>query len=146
MIAAIAVVILTVILLLATNANAQSFDTQGGYMIEQPLTNGVRSLAQAIATAEGSNPQYNNPGDLVLPGFPTFGAGIAIFSSSQEGWSRLYHQLNLIVKGESNVYSLSDTIATMASKWTATDQGAWANNVAAALGVTVDTPLSQVLS
>lgn len=111
----------------------------------------IKDFAAAITEAENSDPAYNNPGDLKPPGWtgPTFGAGIARFSSPTEGIQRLYYQLSLIALGESHVYTLDDTIMSMAIKWTGNDNsGGWAQTVAANLGdgVTTDTPLRDVLS
>lgn len=113
----------------------------------------IVAMANAIAIAEGSNPTYDNPGDLKPPGWqgPTFGAGIAWFGpqgDGSDGWQRLYYQLQLIVNGQSAVYSLpGDTIQSMAVKWTGNDHAAeWAQTVAQQLGVPVTTQLSQVLS
>jgi hypothetical protein len=109
----------------------------------------IIALASAITTAENSDPKYNNPGDLKPPSWPgaTFGAGIAVFGSPQEGLARLYHQLNLIRGGLSRVYTLDDTIATMAQKWTGgNNAGYWAQSVAQFTGYTIDTPLSEVLA
>jgi len=124
-----------------------------------------QGLAKAIAFAEGfwdvnSNPlsssipyRANNPGDLVIPGWPgnTLGAGIAVLSSMADGWNRLYYQLALIVSGNSENFSLNDTILGMAETWTDTDPEDWAANVIYfanlnyGLSLTVNTPLSQVI-
>jgi hypothetical protein len=107
---------------------------------ELTLKSGVRDLARAIANAEGWGlpgtipTRANNPGDLVLPNWngPVLGAErIAVFSSEQEGWLRLYHQLQLIASGRSKVYTLGMTIREMGARWTATQPNEWALNVAA---------------
>jgi hypothetical protein len=118
-------------------------------------SNDVMMFARAIAYAEGfyaqgSAPQRaHNPGALKVPGWtgPVTGAeGISVFSSDDAGWEALYRQLDLIVHGRSGIYSLGMSIADMARAWTATDQIPWATNVAARLGVSTSTRLSQVLA
>jgi hypothetical protein len=114
---------------------------------------GLKNTARAIARAEGfyvagSIPQRaHNPGNLKLGGETLGATGITVFASDAEGWAALYRQLALIVAGSSRVYTLDDTIRAMGEKWTATEneQLAWSSNVASALGVSVDAPLSQVL-
>ena len=120
----------------------------------------ILQVAEAIATAEGfyvpvDSPRYptipqtaNNPGDLVMPGWQGQAPGsekITVFSSIEEGWTRLKHQLLLIVNGTSHVYSLDDTISTMAAKWTRTSPAEWAVKVANALGVQTGTTLRDLL-
>jgi hypothetical protein len=126
---------------------ASTGNTSGNYSGE------IVAFAKAIAKAEGFGipgkipTLANNPGDLEIPGWmgQKLGEGISVFSSANEGWDRLYRQLQLIVNGESVEYSLSDTIQTMASKWTKTDSTTWALIVSSTLGVSADTPLSEVL-
>jgi len=126
-------------------------------LIGPPQPSGrVAQLAQAIARAEGfyaagSVPAAtNNPGDLKLPNTRTTPGGISIFESIDQGWAALYRQLDLIAAGRSAFYSLDMTIRQMGNTWApAADRnlpGAWAQNVARALGVSVDTPLRQVLT
>lgn len=115
----------------------------------------IVAFANAIAIAEGSNPVYNNPGDIRVAGWTglTFGAGLPQFSSQDEGWNRLYFQLQLIVNGQSAYYSLSDTIDSMSTKYTiglnktpTVASQNWARTVAAQLGVPSSTQLGTVLS
>jgi hypothetical protein len=112
----------------------------------------IRSMAQAIAKAEGfynfnSIPQRaNNPGDLKL-GAPTLGAsGITIFESVDQGWNALYRQLGLIVNGQSAHYDLGMSIKAMGDVYEADPGDNWARNVAGFLGVSLDTPLYEVLT
>lgn len=122
---------------------------------------GLLELGRAIAVAEGywdgshnilsSNipARAHNPGDLIIPGWT--GAklgvqGISVFQDDAEGWDRLYHQLQLIVDGQSSVYTLDDTIESMARKWTSTDQGNWSTIVAGQLGISPLTPLRSQLA
>jgi hypothetical protein len=107
---------------------------------------GVPQFAAAIANAEGFGIDgaiptlAHNPGDLVIPGWtsPTLGEGISVFSSDDEGLARLFHQLDLIASGQSHVYSASDTIRSMAAKWTKTEPDSWAVNVAGYLANSPD--------
>jgi hypothetical protein len=116
-------------------------------------------FARAIATAEGfyvpgSIPRIaNNPGNLVIPNWtgPTIGSErISMFSTVEEGWSRLYRQLQLIVSGTSRVYSLDMTIADMGNRWapggSANLPGAWASNVARVLEVSPAATLRSLLA
>lgn len=112
------------------------------------------SLGKAIARAEGfyvagSIPaRAHNPGDLKPPGWsgPTLGEGIAVYDSDAAGFSALHKQLYLILTGRSGVYTLDDTIASMAEHWTGGDNpDAWARNVSGALGTNPTAPLWSVL-
>lgn len=122
-------------------------------------TNGVQAFALAIANAEGFGiagaipTRANNPGDLVIPGWPgqRIGAeGISVFIDVETGWSRLYDQLQRIADGRSTVYYSLMTIGEMGDKWTSTDSGDWSRNVAAFLTsrgfpATIDTTLGEIL-
>lgn len=138
--------------LVGTVTTSESYDTDDYAPGSTNYTAPIKRLGQAIAAAEGFGVPgaiptvAKNPGDLVLSGWsPTLGgAGIAVFDSVDYGWSRLHRQLQLIVSGASSVYSLDDTIASMGQKW-ANGDPAWAANVAGYLGVSVGTPLYQVL-
>jgi hypothetical protein len=157
MIPATAVVLVLVALatvLIALYGSGGSFDSSGGNYVLATVTESIQSFAQAIAKAEGFGipgaipTMAHNPGDLVVPGWTgaKLGSeGISVFGSDDEGWQRLYHQLNLIVSGQSRVYTLDDTISSMADKWTNTNSKAWALNVAGALGVSTDAALRDVL-
>ena len=109
----------------------------------------ILAFAQAIALAEGSDPSWNNPGDLTASfGFPTSGtvnsAGVLKFVNCVDGWSALYQQLSLIISGGSR-YSLDQTIAAFGLGYSGGDPN-WAKNVAAALGVPTDTQLGDILA
>jgi hypothetical protein len=114
----------------------------------------IKRFAEAIARAEGfyvpnSIPQRaRNPGDLKVPGWsgPTLGSGISVFGDVADGWNALYHQLYIILTGQSARYNLDMSIAEMAAIWTTTQQGPWATNVAGYLGLDVQIPLWQVLA
>lgn len=109
----------------------------------------IAAFAAAIAVAEGSNPDWNNPGDLTASfGYSTSGpvnsAGVLQFDNCEDGWQALYAQLSAIVRGGSR-YTLNDTIASFGIGYSGGDPN-WAKNVANALGVDPNTQLSEVLS
>ena len=111
---------------------------------------GIQAMAKAIAKAEGSNPDWNNPGDLTLAfGYPTNGkansAGVLKFVNSVDGWSALYKQLQLIVSGNSAYYSLDTTLAEFGDGYSGGDVN-WAVNVARTLGVSTDATLGSILT
>ena len=116
-------------------------------------TEQVQNFARAIAYAEGFGipgaipTVAKNPGDLVIPGWsPTMGsAGIAVFDSEEYGWSRLYRQIDLIIRGNSNYYDLDMTLAAMGRTYAGGDLN-WARNVASYLNVSTSTTLGQVLT
>lgn len=104
-------------------------------------------LSYAIAHAEGyfahgSLPgRINNPGDMEL-GDKGWGVdnGKTIYASATEGWNALRRECTAILTGASHVYSVSDTIADVARKWTGGDNdGAWAAIVAEKLSLYPDT-------
>lgn len=116
---------------------------------------GLDQLMSAIATAEGSleaHPDWNNPGDLTKSfGFSNSGPqnsdGVLAFNTLADGWGALRAQLQLIADGGSHVYAASDSILDMGYKWAGESQGgAWASNVAAALGVDPSTPIGDFLN
>jgi hypothetical protein len=109
----------------------------------------IFDVAAAIAKAEGSNPDWNNPGNLTTAfGYPTLGTvnsdGVLKFQSAVDGWNALYHQLSLIVSGNSR-YSLTDTIATFGQGYSGGDPN-WAVNVATELQTTPNATLGSVLT
>jgi hypothetical protein len=111
----------------------------------------IFDLASAIAVAEGSDPDWNNPGDLTYAfGYPTLGtansAGVLKFQNCADGWYALYHQLGLIVSGGS-MYTLDTTLADFGMKYSGGDPN-WATNVAKALGggITPGNSLGDILT
>jgi hypothetical protein len=126
---------------------------------------GLQNMFNAIATAEGYGPagnvatRGNNPGDLhngdVGNGFATTSEPVTQYSTIQDGTNALNHQISIIANGTSSTYNaiakadgLSDasqlTIAQVGAAYSATP--GWANNVAAALGVSPDTKFSDVVN
>jgi len=144
---------------LANVTTSETFDVMNVIGLTSYSDSIVR-FANAIARAEGyfvsgSIPQRaNNPGNLVIPGWPvdkTLGVErISVFPTIEEGWNRLYKQLQLIASGRSSVYTdLDMTLVQMGQKWAPGGAnnvpGAWAYNVAQGLGVSTSTPLRALL-
>lgn len=152
---AIAIIVIVIIAILAISATGytRTFDDMEEFSSFQREfgTNApsfkISVFAEAIARHENVDPAHNNPGAITPPGWngPTFGEGNAIFSTVDEGWSRLYFQLWLIATGQSKVYALTDTIENMARKWTSTQPKAWAQDVAKFSGYTPQTTLQEAL-
>src|SRR5262245_60907331 len=113
----------------------------------------VKALAEAIAFAEGfyragRRPARNhNPGDLTkdLTGRAVgWGGPFVVYKSDEDGWEALRWQVRLMFGG-SQIYNPNMSISQVATFYTATDQMAWAANVAQKLGVTIDTKLSELM-
>lgn len=112
----------------------------------------VQAIANAIATAEGGlTPgtfpyRTNNPCDVFV------GGSTAGYPTMQDGWNACYKQINLIMSGTSSVPAYSagpdSTISDVAEGWAPSSAGnnpaTWANNVAAALGLSPSDPLTAV--
>jgi len=111
----------------------------------------VNRIGIAIAHAEGfyvngSIPQLaNNPGDLRLGdvGYGTLGEGITVFKDADEGWTRLFHQVERMLTGKSPYYPPTMTLAEMGMTYSGGDPN-WAKNVAAALGVSENITLAEL--
>ena len=110
----------------------------------------VVKLAKAIAKAEGSNPAWNNPGDLTgidRGSFPVTGVvnqeGVWKFLNPEDGWNALYMKVNRMLAGKSAVYSLDMTLDQVGIRYSGGDFN-WAKNVAAALGVPESTTLREL--
>lgn len=121
------------------------------------VSDAVKALARAIATAEGfyvegSRPKRNNnPGDLTqdTTGKATnkdAGEGITfmVYKTEQDGWDALYKQVSLMFSGKSSYYNSGMSILEVAQRWTTTDQIPWAQNVARALNVDYTAKLSEI--
>jgi hypothetical protein len=122
----------------------------GAVSINKPQapTMAIGLLADAIAKAEGSNPAWNNPGDLTKSfGYVTTGVansdGVLIFLRLEDGWQALYKQLEAIISGNSH-YTLSTTLADFGFGYSGGDRN-WAVNVADALGVDPSVTLGSIL-
>jgi hypothetical protein len=118
-------------------------------------TGAVVLLSQAIASAEGfyvggSIPaNNNNPGNLTQDvnntAVGTDSNGFMIYASSQDGWNALYYQVNLILTNASHVYNNAMTLLQIGNLYSPGTGSTWAANVASYLGVTPNTPVSQIL-
>jgi hypothetical protein len=142
MIAIIVLALVAAIILLEANLGGSSTQPTGP-------SAAIDALAAAIAVAEGSNPDWNNPGDLTKSfGFPTVGvansAGVLKFKTSGDGWRALYAQLQLIVSGGSH-WTLDTTLADFGLGYSGGDSN-WAKNVANKLGVSTDSSLGDILT
>jgi hypothetical protein len=157
---------IAIIFLVSENAGAESDLASDLSMVSGVApSQAVQNFAAAIAFAEGfwdineneltgNLPNINNnPGDIES------GGSLNTYATTDEGWAALYAQLTLIATGGSRVYDYStDTIGSMAAKWTATDPDGWASNVCAFLQnnfgatdasgnpVSPATPIDEVLS
>lgn len=113
----------------------------------------IRKIANAIATAEGfyvpgSRPQRNNnPGnltkDLILKNVGWDGP-FPIFANETDGWENLYKQVSDMLSGLSSHYNPSMSISEIAQIYSPVGWENWETNVANYLGVSTDTPLSQI--
>lgn len=148
-------VAIAIVLLFTTVAVANA--STGGSDVSN-VSDKITKFAGAIAFAEGywdrnnnvhtnSRPaRDNNPGDFEGSGDAGSDGVYAKYSTIDAGWKRLYHQLQIIVDGTSDNYNLDMTISDMAYTYTATQQDAWAENVASYVGATRDTPLRGLLT
>lgn len=140
------------ILYALSNASAQTTQPGAGSTpAPSPQTGGVSStvqaIAQAIATAEGYyvGPgvipyDRNNPGDI-----RGSDGQISTYSTPADGWNALYNQISLILSGQSHNYTPDMSISQIAQIYTGADNASsWASTVASQLGVSVDTPISEV--
>jgi len=104
----------------------------------------TRRIARAIARAEGwyvsgSLAQINlNPGNLTKTN-----GNFHVFASESDGWKALYEYVERMLSG-SGLYPSGSTIWEASRIYTATEQDYWAANVAADLGVSVNTRLEDV--
>lgn len=111
----------------------------------------TQRFAEAIARAEGfyvsgSIPQRaHNPGDLKLSAASSplgYLNGHTIFSSDEEGWNALFHQIELMRTGTSRIYKPEMTFEQIAQKY-AENWQPWLANVTRHLNVSSDTTLQQ---
>lgn len=117
-------------------------------------TDKVKAIAQALAKAEGfyvpgSIPQRaHNPGDLKLGDVGNGDiSGKTIFLTDEDGWNALYHQINLMVSGESEFYDPSMSWRDIANTWVGTtDANNWMLNVTNSLKVLPDSTLGDYVN
>lgn len=108
----------------------------------------VQAIATAFATAEGGlTPgtfpyRTNNPCDIFV------GGNTAGYATMDAGWNACYNQIELMLSGQSSVYTPDESISDIAASYAPASAGnnptAWANNVAAALGISPSDPLTAV--
>jgi len=115
----------------------------------------VSRIAEAIAFAEGfhvagSRPRRNNnPGNLTLDiagGGRTVGrdGAYVVYATAADGWEDLKAQVRMMLANKSRFYNRDMRLIDVARIYTATEQDAWARNVAFKLGVTSETKLSEI--
>ena len=119
------------------------------------LQDAIRIFAEGIALAEGfyvegSRAQRNNnPGNLTVDttGTSTGKDGMfVVYATAVDGWNALKRQVELILTDASNIYNSGMTLRQIGEKYTTTDQLAWSTNVASKLGISIDTPVSTLLT
>ncbi len=110
----------------------------------------VLRLAKAISVAEGSNPEWNNPGDLTgadAGSFLTCGVanseGVLKFVNAEDGWMALYAKVNRMLSGKSKVYPLDMSLERVGLLYSGGDPN-WAVNVSRELAVPVTTTLQEL--
>ena len=103
-------------------------------------------MLKATLLRDRARRRNNNPGDLerdlTRKGIG-FDGPYVIYATAQDGREALEQQVRLMFAG-SHIYKPSMTIAEVARRYTSTDAGIWAKNVAAHLGVPVNTRLEEV--
>lgn len=110
----------------------------------------VLAFANAVKIAEGSNPDWNNPGDLTgadAGSFVTLGIanseGVLKFARAEDGWNALCMKLARMLTGMSHVYPLSMTLEQVGMKYSNGDPN-WAKNVCAELKIPEATTLAEL--
>lgn len=165
--AAVFLIVAAALLLFMQNVNStgsgssgEGLSVSGSGAAPPPPSPLIGAISTAIATAENVPENANNPGALALGdlGLGTLNsAGVTIFDTLERGWTNLYAQLGKIFSGAdalwnekaSELFGVSNatdlTISQFAQIWTGNDNPAgWAQTVADHLGVSVDTPISQL--
>jgi hypothetical protein len=119
------------------------------------LQDAIRLFAEGIALAEGfyvdgSRAQRNNnPGNLTVDtiGKATGMDGMfVVYSNATDGWEALKKQVELILTDASNIYTSDMTLREIGQKYTTTQQLEWSTNVASKLGISIDTPVSTLIT
>ena len=115
----------------------------------------IDAMADAIAYAEGfyvtGSRAYrnNNPGNITLDitGTAVGNDGMfMVYRTALDGWDALKYQIALIVDDTSGIYNSDMTIREIAQRYTTTQQFEWASNVASRLGVSLDVPISSLIT
>jgi hypothetical protein len=128
-----------------------------GTTFEHHWSNSVLKFARAIAHAEGfGDPdaiptKANNPGDLTgadggsLRVIGTMNKeGVLHFENLDDGWLALHIKVDRMLSGKSKVYPLTLTLEQVGIRYSGSDSGDWARNVASYLGVTPQTTLQEL--
>jgi hypothetical protein len=109
----------------------------------------VIQFANAIKVAEGSDPAWNNPGDLTGADRGTFqvvglanAEGVWKFMYPEDGWNALCIKVERMLTGRSRVYPLTMTLAEVGMQYSGGDPN-WAENVAAELSIPITTTLAE---
>lgn len=119
------------------------------------LQDAIKIFSEGIALAEGfyvtgsRAKRNNNPGNLTVDttGTSTGKDGMfVVYATAIDGWNALYKQVELILTDASNIYNSDMTLREIGQKYTTTDQLAWSTNVASKLGISIDTPVSTLLT
>lgn len=114
----------------------------------------ARKISEAIALAEGfyvsgSRPaRDHNPGDMTedLIGKSVGMDGpFVMFATDEDGFANLDAQVSKWLNGSSSHATADSSISDISQFYTTTDQTAWATTVANHLGVSIDTPIGQVV-
>lgn len=108
-------------------------------------TDQVQRIAQAISVAEGYGKPgeiptvRNNPGNIRDPS-----GAIGTYATNEDGWEALYRQVRAMLV-PSSLYDPSWPLTEIARVYTGESAYMnWANNVAAVLGVSTDTPFGEL--
>lgn len=123
------------------------------------LSTAIRLFAEGIASAEGffvagsRAARNHNPGNLTLDITDT-GVGndgmFVVYGNDNDGWAALHRQVELILTDASTIYNSQMTLREIGQKYASTstpnEQLNWAINVAARLGIDIDTPVSTLLA
>ena len=108
------------------------------------------SWAMAIMEFEGYHQgsrsyKNNNPGNLKWPDMKnTDELGHSIFPTFRDGWDALIRQLEMAVNGQSKVYNPEMTLREFHQHYSEKNQTAYAEFVAARLGITSGTKIKEL--
>jgi hypothetical protein len=156
LVAIVAIVVVGYLVLDATGAAAQSSSSSSGGSGSAHAISLAIGVAEGGYDASGNNlnngtvPSRNhNPGDLTVDVNGTgqgLSGGFVVYPDDATGYAALDYQVGEWLNGTSANATGDSTIAQISQFYTTTDQSAWANNVAATLGVTVDTSLNTIVN
>lgn len=117
---------------------------------------GIGALARAIAVAENSPTDWNNPGSLTAGDVPSDqitgvgnSAGVVTIDTLENGVNALYNKLARIANGQSSVYSSDMSLSDFAGTYTGASGDVlrnYADTLSQETGASPDTSLSDVLN